>query len=118
MIRRDDDGNYVYVDRTNRVIKRNAIRISLVELGEVLRGLPDITAATCVTFDHEGELGIAAFVVSSAGQSGDEVRRAAVARIPATMMPDTFRVVDAMPITSSSKVDERRLLADAGLAAL
>ena len=29
---RDDSGNYVYVDRTDRVVKRSGVRISLVEL--------------------------------------------------------------------------------------
>lgn len=118
LARRDGDGNYIYVDRTNRVIKRNAVRISLVELTEVLRGLPDIVAAACATFDNGGQLGIAGFVVSETDQSQEDVRRAAAKRIPEGMMPDTFRIVDGMPLTSSSKVDERRLLSEAGLQAL
>jgi acyl-coenzyme A synthetase/AMP-(fatty) acid ligase len=115
LVRRDSDGNYVYVDRADRVVKRHAVRISLVELGQVLSALPGVTAATCVTFDNEGGLGIAAFVVAAATCSPEQVRLAAADRLPATMIPDTIYVVDALPMTSSNKVDERRLLADAGL---
>jgi acyl-coenzyme A synthetase/AMP-(fatty) acid ligase len=87
----------------------------LVELGQVLSALPGVTAATCVTFDNDGGLGIAAFVASAATSSPEQLRRAATDRLPATMLPDTIHVVDGLPMTSSNKVDERKLLADAGL---
>jgi amino acid adenylation domain-containing protein len=115
LVRRDNDGNYVYVDRADRVVKRHAVRISLVELGQVLHALPSVIAATCLTYDNDGGLGIAAFVVSAATCAPEQLRRAAADRLPATMLPDTIRVVDALPMTSSNKVDERKLLADAGL---
>jgi D-alanine--poly(phosphoribitol) ligase subunit 1 len=115
LVMRAEDGNYVYIDRADRVVKRNAVRISLVELAEVMRGLPGVTAATCATFEYEGALGIAAFVVTPTPQTVAELRRAAAQRLPATMLPDTFVVVDVLPLTSSSKVDERRLLQEAGL---
>jgi amino acid adenylation domain-containing protein len=115
LVRRGNDGNYVYVDRADRVVKRYAVRISLVELGQVLSALPGVTAATCVTFDNDGGLGIAAFVVSAVTCSPDQLRLAAADRLPATMLPDTIHVVDALPMTSSNKVDERKLLVDAGL---
>ncbi len=44
------------------------------------------------------------------------IRQAAAERLPATMLPDHFIVVADLPLTSSSKVDERRLLNEAGLA--
>lgn len=115
LVSRDRDGNYVYVDRADRVVKRNAVRISLVELGEVLRGLQDVTAAICAPFDNQGELGIAAFVVTGHHRTPAELREAAGERLPTTMLPDRIEIVDTLPLTSSSKIDERRLLADAGL---
>jgi D-alanine--poly(phosphoribitol) ligase subunit 1 len=116
LMRRTTSDDYIYVDRVNRVIKRNAVRISLIELNEALGTLSDVTAAVCSTFDNSGDLGIVAFVVSNSAQSPQDVRVAAARAIPATMLPDTFVLVDSLPLTSSSKVDERRLLAEAGLA--
>jgi D-alanine--poly(phosphoribitol) ligase subunit 1 len=43
------------------------------------------------------------------------VRKAASERLPETMLPDQFVLVADLPLTSSSKVDERRLLKAAGL---
>ena len=43
------------------------------------------------------------------------VRQAASDRLPETMLPDQFVLVADLPLTSSSKVDERRLLKEAGL---
>jgi D-alanine--poly(phosphoribitol) ligase subunit 1 len=45
------------------------------------------------------------------------VRQAARLRLPETMLPDRFVLVADLPLTSSSKVDERRLLKEAGLSA-
>jgi D-alanine--poly(phosphoribitol) ligase subunit 1 len=110
-------GDYVYVDRADRVVKRNAVRISLVELADVLREIPGVTASTCVAYNNEGQLGIAGFVVAQ-GRNTLELRQAAGERLPSTMLPDVMTIVDDLPMTSSSKVDERRLLLDAGLRGL
>lgn len=114
---RQADGNYAYVDRADRVVKRRSVRISLVELSEVMGRLPDVTVATCVSYDNGAELGIAAFVVAAAGSTAEDLRRGAALQLPATMMPDRIELVDELPLASSSKVDERRLLREAGLTA-
>jgi len=122
LARRDHDGNYVYVDRADGVVKRHAVRISLVELGEVLCALPGVTAGTCVAYDNDGDFGIAAFVVTAGRgpveqRSLAELGRATSERLPATMLLDVIETVDVLPMTSSNKVDERRLLAEARLRA-
>jgi non-ribosomal peptide synthetase component F len=109
------DGTYVYVDRADRVIKRRSVRISLVELSEVMSRLPGVRAATCLIYDDEPELGIAAFVVADADRTAEQLRRAAAEHLPATMLPDRIELVYELPLASSSKVDERRLMRDAGL---
>jgi D-alanine--poly(phosphoribitol) ligase subunit 1 len=70
-----------------------------------------------MTFDLEGDLGVVAFVVPDRELTPVAVRQAASQRLPATMLPDQFVLVPDLPLTSSSKVDERRLLQEAGLSA-
>ena len=113
---RDERGNYVYVGRCDRVIKRHGVRMSLVEVTEALGGIDAVASAACTTFDLDGDLGVVAFVVPDDELTPLAVRRAASARLPDTMLPDQFVLVADLPLTSSSKVDERRLLAEAGLA--
>ncbi len=114
LVARDEAGNYVYVDRADRVIKRSGVRISLIEVGETLRRVGGVSAATAAAFDDDGRLGIVAFVVSASIGPVD-VKRRATTLLPDTMVPDRILIVDELPITASSKVDERRLLAGAGL---
>jgi D-alanine--poly(phosphoribitol) ligase subunit 1 len=115
LVFRDDLGNYVYVGRSDRVIKRHGVRMSLVEVTEALGGIDGVASAACTTFDLEGDLGVVAFVVPDREITPLAVRQAASQRLPATMLPDHFILVADLPLTSSSKVDERRLLTDAGL---
>jgi D-alanine--poly(phosphoribitol) ligase subunit 1 len=115
LVYHDEDGNYVYVDRTDRVIKRSGVRISLVELSASMNKIDDVVAAACLTFDRDGELGIVAFVISEVVLSAIEARRAASQLIPETMLPDRIEFVTSMPLNTSNQLDEPRLLAAAGL---
>jgi acyl-coenzyme A synthetase/AMP-(fatty) acid ligase len=115
LVFRDDRGNYVYVGRSDRVIKRQGVRMSLVEVTEALRGIDGVASAACTTFDLGGDLGVVAFVVPEGELTPVAVRQAGSERLPETMLPDQFVLVANLPLTSSSKVDERRLLKEAGL---
>jgi acyl-CoA synthetase (AMP-forming)/AMP-acid ligase II len=118
LVYRDDAGNYVYVDRIDRVIKRSGVRISLVELSASMNKLEGVVATACVTFDREGELGIVAFVTTETEFSPLELRRAAGRLIPENMLPDRIELVAALPLNKSNQLDEDRLLFDAGLTPL
>jgi D-alanine--poly(phosphoribitol) ligase subunit 1 len=115
LVSRDDRGNYVYVGRSDRVIKRHGVRLSLVEVTEALGRIDEVASAACTTFELEGDLGIVAFLVPDGELTPLAVRRAAAEQLPETMLPDRFVLVADLPLTSSSKVDERRLLKEAGL---
>ncbi len=115
LVYRDRNGSYVYVDRADRVIKRSGVRISLIELSEAMRSLDGVSAAACVTYDDEGELGIVAFVATESEVSVSELRQAARERLPETMLPNLIELVTELPMTKSSKLDERLLLSEAGL---
>jgi D-alanine--poly(phosphoribitol) ligase subunit 1 len=112
---RDERGNYVYVDRIDGVVKRNGVRISLVELSESMNQIGGVAVAACMTFDREGALGIVSFVVASGGITPLELRRAAGQLIPENMLPDRIEIVSAMPLNKSNQLDESRLLSEAGL---
>jgi D-alanine--poly(phosphoribitol) ligase subunit 1 len=116
LVTRDERGSYLYVDRADRVIKRSGVRISLVELSGVLQALEGVSGAACVTYDDEGGTGICAFVTTDGSASPLELRNRARRHLPDTMLPDRIDVVADLPLTRSGKLDERRLLADAGLA--
>ena len=112
----DRRGQYVYLDRVDRVVKRHGVRISLLELSEAVQSLDGAGAAACVLYDNDGAVGIAAFVVADGPTSALDLRTRVRDRLPDTMIPDRIELVAGLPLTKSGKLDERRLLGDAGLA--
>jgi acyl-coenzyme A synthetase/AMP-(fatty) acid ligase len=118
LVYRDENGLYVYLDRADRVVKRSGVRISLVELSESIRDFDGVEGVACVLFDDEGRLGIAAFVVCASSLTARELQDAARDVLPDTMLPNRIVIVEELPLTGSGKLDERRLLVDAGLEAL
>jgi D-alanine--poly(phosphoribitol) ligase subunit 1 len=115
VVMRDERGDYIYLDRKDRVVKRSGVRISLLEVAGALREVIGVRDATAVTYDDGGNLAIAAFVVAKETVTVVDLRRSLGGHLPSTMLPDVIRMVDVLPMTSSGKVDDRRLLADAAL---
>jgi amino acid adenylation domain-containing protein len=114
LVYRDDRGLYVYAGRADDVVKRNGMRISLGEVAHALRGVDGVTGAVCLPIDLGERLGIAAFVEAPPGLTAGKLLDATSSDLPATMRPDEVFIVRALPMTTSGKVDRRRLLEEAG----
>jgi len=110
LVYREAGGDYVYVNRADRVVKRNGVRISLIELDETVRGLPHVNAVACLLFDDDGTPGIVAFVVTDGHVARDEVINGMMKRLPESMMPNPVEIIESLPMTNSNKLDERLLL--------
>ena len=113
LVYRDRRGRYVYVGRTDTVVKRNGVRVSLREVARVLQGVDDVTAAICLPTDKNGRLAIAAFVEAGPRVTVSAVFEAAHRELPAGMVPDEVHLWSSFPLNSSGKVDRRRLAAEA-----
>jgi amino acid adenylation domain-containing protein len=109
----DADHVLTFVGRRDRMVKRRGYRI---ELGEIEAGLhrhDEVKEAAAVAApDAEGGVRITAWLALMGGRSGSEIRmRAFCAKtLPAYMMPDAFRFLDALPKTSTDKIDYQRLM--------
>ena len=115
IVYRDSQGDFVYVNRADRVIKRSGVRISLLEITDAFCRNSDVNAAASVAFDNGGNLGIVTFVEVTSMASPAELHRGVGEFLPPTMLPDRICVVESIPLTSSGKTDERRLLKEVGL---
>ena len=56
LVFRDERGNDVYAGRSDRVIKRHGVRMSLVEVTEALGDTEGVASVACTTFYWEGDL--------------------------------------------------------------
>lgn len=112
IVAKRDDGNYVYLGRRDRMVKRRGYR---VELGEIEAGLyrhPLVKEAAVVALpDEEAGVKIKAFLScrESKRPSLIELKRFCSEVLPAYMIPDHFVWCEALPKTSTDKVDYQRL---------
>ncbi len=114
LVYRDDEDRYVYVGRTDSVVKRNGVRISLPEITRVLREVSGVRAALCLPTDRNGRLGITGFVEAGPAVTAPVLMGAAALQLPSTMLPDEVFVLPTLPLSSTGKIDGTRLLVDAG----
>jgi acyl-coenzyme A synthetase/AMP-(fatty) acid ligase len=107
----DENEDYVFVGRRDRMVKRRGHR---VELGEIEAGLyrhAGIREAAVVARPEEGGVRIRAFIAMKDGHQGSiiELKRFSAENLPTAMIPDDFVFLDALPKTSTDKMDYQRL---------
>ncbi|MGH9291348.1 MAG: AMP-binding protein, partial [Acidimicrobiales bacterium] len=112
---RDAQGIYFVIGRTDRLVKRSGIRISTDEIAAALRSIDTVNSVACIPYDDHGQLAIAAFVTMSTSSSPERLRHRAAQLLPTTMLPDRLEIVESLPMTAGSKLDERELLRHAEL---
>lgn len=112
----DDTGNYRYVGRVDHMVKIGGHRVELGEVDAALHRCPGVEDAAAVAVPDE-VIGsrLRAVVVAAAGASLDAqaVRRHCASLLPAYMVPHEVELRDALPRTSTGKVDRPALVAGA-----
>jgi amino acid adenylation domain-containing protein len=105
-------GCYTYRGRRDRMVKRRGFRI---ELGEIEAGLykhPAIKeAAVIATPDADAGVVITAFLAWHGDKRPSliEIKRFCAEKLPLSMLPDRFSWHEALPKTSTDKIDYQRL---------
>jgi acyl-coenzyme A synthetase/AMP-(fatty) acid ligase len=109
-------GRYTYRGRRDRMVKRRGYRVELGEIEAALLRHADIREAAVIAVpDAESGVRIAAFVGCEAGRALTIIalKKLSSELLPPYMIPDLFTVVDALPRTSTNKVDLQALKARA-----
>jgi amino acid adenylation domain-containing protein len=110
--RRQPDGSLTFLGRLDDQVKIRGHRIELAEIVAALATHPGIdNSVVTVQPGPDGELRLVAFVVAAAGAllSPAVLRATLRSRLPEHMLPATFVTLDALPLTSSGKVDRAQL---------
>ena len=106
------NGEYTYQGRRDRMVKRRGYRIELGEIEAMLSRHSDISEVAVVsTADASSGVRIVGFVSLRPGASLNTIslKKASLQLLSAYMVPDAFVIVDALPRTSTNKVDLRAL---------
>ncbi len=111
------DGQLVYRGRTDTQVKINGQRIELGEIEAALSAVPGVlTAAAAVRNNRLVGYVVGANTAAEAATDlvtgildGESVRHATESVLPEHMVPSTVMVLEAMPSTTSGKLDRRAL---------
>jgi len=112
IVSQDDDGNYLYRGRRDRMVKRRGYRVELGEIEASLYRHPQIKEAAAVAVpDADGGVRIRAFLAckGTTRPSLIELKGFCAQQLPLYMIPDQFSWLDALPKTSTDKVDYQSL---------
>ena len=107
------NGNYIYIGRRDRMVKKRGYR---VELGEIESGLyrhPSVKEAAVVALtDEENGVRIKAFLSCKENEKRPSLialKRFCAENLPLYMVPDIFVFQDVLPKTSTNKIDYQKL---------
>jgi amino acid adenylation domain-containing protein len=106
-------GDYQFVGRRDRMVKRRGHRIELGEIEAALLRHPAIREVAVVVrnFKDGADFQLVAVLVgfSSEKLSIIALKRFCSEHLPASMIPDVFEVVEFLPKTSTDKIDYQEL---------
>ncbi|MFL6196819.1 MAG: amino acid adenylation domain-containing protein [Thermoanaerobaculia bacterium] len=103
------DGAIEYLGRIDHQVKIRGFRIELGEIESVLAGHPAVAAPVVTAREHHGEPRLVAYVAARTPVGEGELRALLEGRLPGYMVPAAFVFLDALPLTSSGKVDRKAL---------
>ncbi|GGS10292.1 hypothetical protein Snoj_15410 [Streptomyces nojiriensis] len=107
--RRTPDGRLEFLGRTDHQVKIRGYRVELGEIEAVLAHHPGVLECVVVPLTRGGVGVLAAHMRTTPGTGVEEVRAHAVRQLPEWMQPSMYRVVNAMPLTPSGKIDRLAL---------
>ncbi|MCB5168198.1 amino acid adenylation domain-containing protein [Streptomyces bambusae] len=110
LVKRLPDGRLVFLGRIDQQVKIRGLRIELGEVESALTGFGGIGPVSVRAWsDDNGDKHLVGYLTGVTEQQVPAVREHLGALLPSYMIPSFFVVRDELPLTSSGKVDWRRL---------
>ncbi|KPA90327.1 non-ribosomal peptide synthetase [Pseudomonas sp. RHF3.3-3] len=120
LVRLDLEGNIEFLSRRDRLVKVQGFRVEPGEIEHVLATHPQIHRAVAVVKAINGIKQLVAYIVrrdTAQALSVDQLKAFCKQNLPKYMLPAQFVFVDAVPVSSTGKVDLASLEHSASLAA-
>ncbi len=106
------NGELEYLGRIDNQVKIRGFRIELGEIEALLTQHPDVWESVAVVREDEpGNKRLVAYVVPKGEQSPTvaQLRQFLTNQLPSYMVPNTFVLLESLPLTANGKVDRRAL---------
>lgn len=110
----DDQGDFIFHGRRDRMVKKRGYRVELGEIEACLYQHEEVAQAAVIAVpDEDGGVRVKAFVSANNGKKLSTIRlkQFCSQKLPVYMVPDLFSFHDRLPTTSTDKVDYQALKA-------
>ena len=114
IVRKLPDGNILYLNRKDWMIKINGQRVEPGEIEQTIRDVDGIADAAVKDFvGAAGQTYICAYYVKNKDADTDEeaIKKAVGAKLPSYMMPAYFIALEKLPVNANGKLDRKSLKA-------
>ncbi len=106
------DGNIEFLGRADYQVKIRGFRVELGEIESAIESIEGVRQTVVVARERSaGDLELVAYVSHTAGEDMpvELLRERLAERLPEYMVPAAFVAIEEFPLTSSGKVDRKRL---------
>ena len=103
--------NIEFLRRIDNQIKLNGHRVEPGEIEEIIQSYPAVQRAVVVADEEKGIKRLVAYVVPRVGQvvNALELKRHIRQKLPEAMVPAAIAEITELPLTTSGKIDRKRL---------
>ena len=109
LARKNPDGNYVLLGRSNDMIKINGNRIEPAEIEASVKRVLGIDWAAARGFEENGKSYLCAYYTADVEVDTDKMREELSKRLPYYMIPAYYIKIDKVPLKPNGKMDRKAL---------
>ena len=110
IVRRADDGNIVYLNRKDWMVKINGQRVEPGEIETVIKNVEGVHDAVIKDFKNQyGQVYLVAYYVEKEPIDADDIKAAVSDKLPSYMIPAFFVKLDKLPVNANGKLDRNAL---------
>ncbi len=105
-----ENGNYIYLNRRDWMVKINGQRVEPGEIETIIKNTEGVFDAAIRDFKNRyGQVYLVAYYVESEPVEADDIREAIAKKLPSYMIPSFFVKLDRLPVNANGKLDRKAL---------
>ncbi|MBR0235611.1 MAG: AMP-binding protein [Clostridia bacterium] len=109
LARKDENGDYLLLGRSNDMIKINGNRIEPAEIEAAVKQVLGIDWAAAKGIEDGGKSYLCVYYTADIKVDGDAIRSELLQRLPYYMIPSYYVKIDSVPLKANGKLDRKAL---------
>ncbi len=112
IVKRGEDGNIIYLNRKDWMVKINGQRVEPGEIETIIKQADGVLDAAIKDFKNQyGQVYLVAYYVEKEPVSADDLKEAISKKLPPYMIPAFFVKLGKLPVNANGKLDRGALTA-------